>query len=549
MGLINRICVHRDEEVGVYGFVFYRDSGWVDVIIDDFLYTRIPKYEELWQAQQDIYHNDKEKYETRARIGGHTLLFSRSTTENESWVPLLEKAYAKLNGDYEAIIRGSDAEAMEALTGGISTHIPIKDILDVNKFWKVLLNPNRDQLFGCSIDNSTASQITGLYTSHSYSVLEALEVNGKRFVRVRNPWGKSEWKGPWSDGSKEWTNEWLARLPELRHKFGDDGEFLMEYRDFLKTWTTVERSRLFDADWKLSSLWINVTSRALPSAWGFGDVSFTFSVTEDSPAAIVLSQLNTRSFDDISGYSDWSADFVVYRKGAPSEEYYARSVHTGFWQRAASVELDDLEAGDYALHVRLDRKYWREKTSSKDYPTHWDFRKLGRVRTQASTCKSIAINFEPVLLNDDIPDPEDLFGGWGLNSLEEKPVDLEATELEHTGGPDLQISEHGSPKPGVFQLAAPVMDGEKPDDEAGVKPEDTPGETTDDLLNSAANHCAINAEVVDNGEKMEEIEGTVIVTMAELAQTPYIVHTGFTCEECKACIDVLSGPASQLSLN
>ncbi|KAG8725739.1 hypothetical protein FRC11_001586, partial [Ceratobasidium sp. 423] len=26
--LINRICVHRDEQVGVYGFVFHRDSGW-----------------------------------------------------------------------------------------------------------------------------------------------------------------------------------------------------------------------------------------------------------------------------------------------------------------------------------------------------------------------------------------------------------------------------------------------------------------------------------------------------------------------------------------
>jgi hypothetical protein len=45
---------------------------------------------------------------------------------------------------------------------------------------------------------------------------------------VRNPWGTGEWSGRWSDGSKEWTQEWLEALPELDHKFGDDGEFLME---------------------------------------------------------------------------------------------------------------------------------------------------------------------------------------------------------------------------------------------------------------------------------------------------------------------------------
>ena len=53
-------------------------------------------------------------------------------------------------------------------------------------------------------------------------------VNGKRFLKIRNPWGDTEWIGRWSDGSKEWTKEWLDALPELGHKFGDDGEFLME---------------------------------------------------------------------------------------------------------------------------------------------------------------------------------------------------------------------------------------------------------------------------------------------------------------------------------
>lgn len=47
-------------------------------------------------------------------------------------------------------------------------------------------------------------------------------------MKIRNPWGKTEWTGRWSDGSREWTKEWLEALPELEHSFGNDGEFLME---------------------------------------------------------------------------------------------------------------------------------------------------------------------------------------------------------------------------------------------------------------------------------------------------------------------------------
>jgi hypothetical protein len=34
-GLIERVCVARNEDVGVYGFVFHRDGEWFSEIIDD----------------------------------------------------------------------------------------------------------------------------------------------------------------------------------------------------------------------------------------------------------------------------------------------------------------------------------------------------------------------------------------------------------------------------------------------------------------------------------------------------------------------------------
>ena len=117
---------------------------------------------------------------------------------------------------------------------------------------------------------------TGLIGSHAYSILSAVEYKDKRFIKIRNPWGKSEWTGRWSDGSCEWTKEWLGVLEVLDHQFGDDGAFIMEYEDFLQTWYAVERTQLFDSSWIQSSHWLNVTSRKFPCAWQFGDVSCTY---------------------------------------------------------------------------------------------------------------------------------------------------------------------------------------------------------------------------------------------------------------------------------
>lgn len=96
---------------------------------------------------------------------------------------------------------------------------------------------NKDRLFGCSFqmlntpDDEEGCEpplVEGLFGSHAYAVLRAVECKGKRFVIVRNPWGKGEWTGRWSDGSKEWTQEWVEILPQLGHSFGNDGQFVME---------------------------------------------------------------------------------------------------------------------------------------------------------------------------------------------------------------------------------------------------------------------------------------------------------------------------------
>ncbi|KAJ7613033.1 hypothetical protein FB45DRAFT_993113 [Roridomyces roridus] len=424
-GLMEKLCVARDEQVGVYGFVFLRDMRWVSIVIDDLLFTSIPKWEELNYAEKELYHHDKDKYNASARKGSKTLYFAKSGTEGETWVPLIEKAYAKLHGDYASLGWGYASEAIEDLTGAVCSFIPSQDILDRDKFWtEELLKANKDRLFGCStrrLDSTRSgvsnATIDGVYAGHAYSVLRAVEVKGKRFVVVRNPWGKTEWTGPWSDGSKEWTKEWLEVLPELDHTFGNDGQFVMEYKDFLACWTDIDRTILFNSTWVMSSQWLEVTTRPLPSAWSFGDVSFTISMTKPSTAVIVLSQLDTRYFSDISGRSRWSLDFALYKQG--ETEMLAQSVHARYFSRSVNLEIQ-LEAGEYVVHVRIDRQYWREKDYFEQLSENWDEQKLARVMTERAKSRSIASNFKAETEVNNIPIPLNVLAGQTLTQLEEK---------------------------------------------------------------------------------------------------------------------------------
>ena len=84
------------------------------------LLTKAGKFEELDSDSKALYHHDKERYEAVARKGGRILLFAKAGSEDEMWVPLIEKAYAKHYGNYSHVEGGFANEAVEDLTGGVS---------------------------------------------------------------------------------------------------------------------------------------------------------------------------------------------------------------------------------------------------------------------------------------------------------------------------------------------------------------------------------------------------------------------------------------------
>ncbi|KAM3861055.1 LOW QUALITY PROTEIN: calpain-3b [Diretmus argenteus] len=210
---------------GIFHFQFWRYGEWIDVVVDD----RIPTL------------NNK-------------LVFTKSFRKNEYWSALLEKAYAKMHGSYEALKGGNALEAMEDFTGGVTEFFDLSEAPE--NLYKIMRKAlERGSLMGCSIDALSTSAMEsrtdlGLVRGHAYSITglqECDEVKKDtkiRLIRLRNPWGRVLWKGPWRADSKEWAMISTADRDNLKKQTVQESEFWMSFDDFKRHFTKLEMCNL-----------------------------------------------------------------------------------------------------------------------------------------------------------------------------------------------------------------------------------------------------------------------------------------------------------------
>lgn len=74
--------------------------------------------------------NSDEAYRRVYQSNSSALYFAQCAHPQETWLPLLEKCYAKAHGDYACIEGGFGGEGIEDLTGGITSELWTTDVLD-----------------------------------------------------------------------------------------------------------------------------------------------------------------------------------------------------------------------------------------------------------------------------------------------------------------------------------------------------------------------------------------------------------------------------------
>jgi calpain len=249
------------KEYGMYVLRFFKDSYIIYVIIDD----KLP-----------VKRKDKR------------LIFGRSKDPNELWVPLIEKAYAKLHGSYKSLIGGFVHNGLADLTGYSPRLIVMKEgyvgfskKYDKEEIWGILQQYiDWGCLLGCSIqanpkdkekkDKVEGDEGQGLLSGHAYSLLSMgiIKAEGEdakkkgekeiRLIKIRNPWGRGEWEGEFGDESKEreqyesQINIVFNEKQRAQERVGidnNDGTFFMRFDDWFNKFTSVFAAIKFPLHW------------------------------------------------------------------------------------------------------------------------------------------------------------------------------------------------------------------------------------------------------------------------------------------------------------
>ena len=204
-----------NEKAGIYCVKICFEGEWRAVYVDDYF----PIYED-----------------------GSGPSFSKSKKgDNELWVLILEKAWAKLYGNYERIEAGLTREVLRSLTGA-----PTKIVwTDDPNLWTELINGEaKDYIMTAgAVSEQAMTKVKmheGMVVGHAYSLISVSEVMGVDLVKMRNPWGKGEWQGDWSDQDPRWDSISAEKKREIGYDDKDDGCFFMDLEDFKIIYDTVQ---------------------------------------------------------------------------------------------------------------------------------------------------------------------------------------------------------------------------------------------------------------------------------------------------------------------
>ena len=117
-------------------------------------------------------------------------------------------------------------------------------------------------------DGDSATSPMGIVQGHAFSILRLVDADGNKLMQIRNPWGRGEWTGDWSDDSEKWTTR-LRNLVDW-HETKDDGIFWIDLNDYVTEFDSIYVCRDFSdrKTWhcmEIDDKWEGVFAEGLPN--------------------------------------------------------------------------------------------------------------------------------------------------------------------------------------------------------------------------------------------------------------------------------------------
>ena len=144
----------------------------------------------------------------------------------EIWPMLVEKGMAKLYGGYDELNGGTVDTAFMDLTGGASVKFDMADdttqrMIADNSLWFMLEKfASKGYLMGCGSPEGEDTEVSnlGIVQGHAYAILAVIECDRQQLIQLKNPWGKTEWKGDWSDNCYRWNKKLKMNVEEIKYR-------------------------------------------------------------------------------------------------------------------------------------------------------------------------------------------------------------------------------------------------------------------------------------------------------------------------------------------
>jgi hypothetical protein len=331
--LVKRLFITDEyNEFGIYQLRICKNGEWVVVTVDDYIPCTLK--------------------------GGPMFSINRG---NELWVCLLEKAYAKLHGNYWQLRAGYVSHGMMDLSGCPTFRFSFpqernnySDIAQyADRLWDILIKADK---YGHimwagtpGVDEWTEgggpTQKTGIVPGHAYSVIQVKQYYEIRLLNIRNPWGQFEWGGEWWDNHRNWTKEMIDAFQP--HFDDEDGSFWMSYEDFLKNFESITVWKIQNWDeLRLKGKFIKVEEAETNNDWVISQFYYTFSLSRKTHIEMGLHQEDERILGaDARRYLD--ASFVILKKQTNGEFSVAGMADLN---ATRDVEKEfNLEAGNYIV--------------------------------------------------------------------------------------------------------------------------------------------------------------------------------------------------------
>ncbi|CDI87417.1 Calpain-1 catalytic subunit, related [Eimeria praecox] len=165
--------------------------------------------------------------------------FSHCHAFEEVWLPLLEKAYAKFLGSYEAVAQRAFRDIAVDLTGGIVEEREIQ-CFDAAVLWAKLRKAfNVGGCFLSCLARGADVEKDNILPDRHYTIVDVVRVEELRLLRLHNPWKVPTWRGEFSDYHRSWT-QYPDLKDKLNYKFGDTpAAFWMKFETFLEVFTDI----------------------------------------------------------------------------------------------------------------------------------------------------------------------------------------------------------------------------------------------------------------------------------------------------------------------